>query len=623
MAGGTSCIARSHRCLMFAPPWVGIPSIAAHHSRNPSNILRIALRHLEHLGADFDELPARAHVSPPALVALRDRNLIARAPRIFRSAQHLPRHRQQRRVIVQPPARFAPELRLRLAHECKRFRSHLEPQHMLHDRLVRRIIRPVSRSASRDHPLDVSRNAPAGHGEPIGFRRRRCHARQLAHGRPRELSLPQRPAELGKLFERLGHAKLFAREAAVEAEQAMRVLRHARVAEPQRRGGAQRLQEPASEFPFEPRVIAREPHELVVGALPIAGTRVLCLFQTTRVLQTSHAGISQRIPTAIWISLETLLVNLRSVQRPALDYLLPLMHRIHGSSPGFFPVRSFALARGFLRPEQPRRRVRAARNELRIDPLVNGPPQRVLVPPIGIAECDGAARPTPLANRSRTKSIAAKIGRSTGDERTVSTSSGDKPRVTRVGKARSRDVAKSGWRDVGKVRSRDVEDVADRLQNKGTNAHARGLNQRPRRLAPAVLEAQQPTGHEGATSDNEGAAHSPSVDSAAPHAATPDDELEQALSPTNAARRDAQARHSRSAMPALRTHTSHLYRPFVSCRLLMPSRELADRAAACSLRACCGTVWVPPPNLHENSKPSVSNAETFSVGVLDGARRRR
>jgi hypothetical protein len=38
---------------------------------------------------------------------------------------------------------------------------------------------------------------------------------------------------------------------------------------------------------------------------------------------------------------------------------------------------------------------------------------------IGIVARDGAARATSLADRSSTKSIAVKIGRSTGDERIV------------------------------------------------------------------------------------------------------------------------------------------------------------------------------------------------------------
>jgi hypothetical protein len=57
---------------------------------------------------------------------------------------------------------------------------------------------------------------------------------------------------------------------------------------------------------------------------------------------------------------------------------------------------------------------------------------------IGITAHDGAARATPLADRSSTKSIALKIGRSTGDERIMSTSNGEESRVTHVEQSQKR-----------------------------------------------------------------------------------------------------------------------------------------------------------------------------------------
>jgi hypothetical protein len=175
------------------------------------------------------------------------------------------------------------------------------------------------------------------------------------------------------------------------------------------------------------------------------------------------------------------------------------------SSPGFFPVRSFALARGFSRSPEPRRCVCAARNEFRIDSLVNGLPQHVLVSAISFVARDGEAPAIPLADRSSTKSIAVEIGRSTG-ERIMSTSNGrettrdlawqsQKPQRRQSQELRRRQSQESRrWQTQDPLRSGS-------FPGQGTNAHERGPSQGPRRLAPAVSEAQQLTGHEGATSN--------------------------------------------------------------------------------------------------------------------------
>src|SRR5687767_9366219 len=68
-------------------------------------------------------------------------------------------------------------------------------------------------------------------------------------------------------------------------------------------------------------MIASEPDELVVGALPIAG---VC---AVRRLQLTHMGLSERTLVAIWIWLETL-VAIRYSQRVALDWFLPLVRRL-------------------------------------------------------------------------------------------------------------------------------------------------------------------------------------------------------------------------------------------------------------------------------------------------------
>jgi hypothetical protein len=85
-----------------------IPHVGGTFGANSSHVLRVASRHLHDLGRTSDVLATPVLPTPSARRTNRERNLVARAPFVARTAQHLARHEEQRRIVVQRLTRFTP-----------------------------------------------------------------------------------------------------------------------------------------------------------------------------------------------------------------------------------------------------------------------------------------------------------------------------------------------------------------------------------------------------------------------------------------------------------------------------------------------------------------------------------
>jgi hypothetical protein len=66
-----------------------------------ADMLRITLRHLDHIGRHFDELPSCLLLPAPTFVAHRERDLVRSPPFVPRAAEDLTRQEQNRSIIVE------------------------------------------------------------------------------------------------------------------------------------------------------------------------------------------------------------------------------------------------------------------------------------------------------------------------------------------------------------------------------------------------------------------------------------------------------------------------------------------------------------------------------------------
>ena len=87
----------------------------AHVCVHMPDVLSVALRHLDDFGTDLDELPASLLRGPATALANRERDLVARAPRVPIPRKGLPTEQQKSCVVVEraPPrhAESSPSLR--------------------------------------------------------------------------------------------------------------------------------------------------------------------------------------------------------------------------------------------------------------------------------------------------------------------------------------------------------------------------------------------------------------------------------------------------------------------------------------------------------------------------------
>jgi hypothetical protein len=85
------------------------------HSVDVTDSLRIVGRHLDDLRRNVNLLAIALHASPPAALAHRQRDLVARPPFVRRPLEDGARHEQQRPVVVERLAGIALNFRQRLA----------------------------------------------------------------------------------------------------------------------------------------------------------------------------------------------------------------------------------------------------------------------------------------------------------------------------------------------------------------------------------------------------------------------------------------------------------------------------------------------------------------------------
>jgi hypothetical protein len=85
------------------------------------NVLPVALRHLDDFRTHVDELTSSLLLPPAAALANRERNLVARAPRVLRALESLTAEKQDGCVVIERLARVATDFR----HCFAKGRKHL------------------------------------------------------------------------------------------------------------------------------------------------------------------------------------------------------------------------------------------------------------------------------------------------------------------------------------------------------------------------------------------------------------------------------------------------------------------------------------------------------------------
>ena len=98
----------------------------AHVGVHAADVLRVALRHLDDFGTDFDGLAPTFLRGPAAALANGERNLIAGTPRIPRVREGLTAKEQHGFVVVERPARITTDLRHRFAKRREHLSRKLE-----------------------------------------------------------------------------------------------------------------------------------------------------------------------------------------------------------------------------------------------------------------------------------------------------------------------------------------------------------------------------------------------------------------------------------------------------------------------------------------------------------------
>jgi hypothetical protein len=86
---------------------------------DPLDLLRIAVRHLRNFRRDLQCFAQPRLRGPLASFANRQRDLVTGSSVVGGSAENVPCHQQQRRVVIERSARIAAQLGLRFAKTCQ------------------------------------------------------------------------------------------------------------------------------------------------------------------------------------------------------------------------------------------------------------------------------------------------------------------------------------------------------------------------------------------------------------------------------------------------------------------------------------------------------------------------
>ena len=160
--------------------------------RNRSDVLRVALRHLQNLRAHFDELAAPFLPALSAALANRQRHLVARAPCFSRPSEYEPREREERGIVIERLPRIPPNLRHRFSKRREHLPCHLESQRVPLETRLGDIARQASRALPGDESFDVASSLAASDAEPGLLRARDGDARELAHRGKADSAGPKR-----------------------------------------------------------------------------------------------------------------------------------------------------------------------------------------------------------------------------------------------------------------------------------------------------------------------------------------------------------------------------------------------------------------------------------------------
>jgi hypothetical protein len=151
------------------------------------DLLSIARRHLADDLVDGVALSARVDARSPALVAPRDRHLVARAAFVGWPSERATCHLVEQGVVVDLATEIGAHRCLEVAEQRHRLAPDLEDEPMLDQRRIRPVVGTVP-PPSRCHRLLDLLHAPAlrpGKPSPLGLRS--GHSRELADRRPGEL----------------------------------------------------------------------------------------------------------------------------------------------------------------------------------------------------------------------------------------------------------------------------------------------------------------------------------------------------------------------------------------------------------------------------------------------------
>jgi hypothetical protein len=156
-----------------------------------TDILPIARRHLDDLSRDLDGLSSTGLLSPPASLANRERDLIARAALFLWPRKNVARQQQDRCVVVEWLPGVSSDLCHRVAKRRKRFPRNFQTQNVALGAGFHGVRGPTSRLVARYQPLDVASGLVSGGLEPVVLGQGCRHASELARRREGDSSFAE------------------------------------------------------------------------------------------------------------------------------------------------------------------------------------------------------------------------------------------------------------------------------------------------------------------------------------------------------------------------------------------------------------------------------------------------
>jgi hypothetical protein len=243
-------------------------SLNAHVGIHVSDALSVALRHRDDFGTDFDGLTATLLRGAAATLADRERDLIARAPRVPVALEGMATKQQDGCVLVDGLPRVPADLRHGFAKRREVFTRELEADHVLLETRIRNVVGEASRTMAADELLDFADGPAASGFKPLLLSGWQRDARELARVREADGASLQVSGGLGQLFERNGYSELFLREMRTVAEESLRVFVERGEPEPNVHAGALSVKKRDPFLEIEPRPLGGQTDELFVRLLP-------------------------------------------------------------------------------------------------------------------------------------------------------------------------------------------------------------------------------------------------------------------------------------------------------------------------------------------------------------------